>query len=469
MPEEEKPERIERLGKYEIIDELGHGGMARVFRARNSETGEIVAVKVLMPELTAQPAFIKRFRREVDTLRGLQHPCIVKVEDVGQEGLNHYYVMEYMDGPTLEDIMGAGGATMSVARALEFTRAIAEALQHAHAKGIIHRDIKPANIMTNSEGAIKLTDFGIAKDMDATRLTVTGGIVGTADYMSPEQAEGRRVTRKSDLYSLGVCLYEMLTGKVPFTGQTYLDVIRAHRYSIPESPKLLNPAIPGRLSRLVESMLEKDPNKRPASAADVIAQMDAFQNVSKELSQEERDAARELVRWALFPTADWKVYLLRIVLVALLVAGGVLAALGIRYRYFTTAAYKYGLGMEAFRERRYEEASKYFDQVLYFHGDSPLAEKAGQRLALIRQYQRKHAARTRRDGEETADANDLYETAVGLLAAGRTDEGLEWLELLAADYAETDGGRRAAAKLAEIRGLSQPLREPPEAAAGHSD
>lgn len=467
MPEEEKRRKIERLGDYEVIEELGHGGMAWVFRARDTRSGEIVAVKVLMPELTAQPAFIKRFHREIDTLRGLEHAAVVKILDVGQQDLYHYYVMEYMDGPNLEKIMRSS-PRMPVAEAFKFTRAIANALQHAHGTGIIHRDIKPANIMTDTAGNIKLADFGIAKDIDATRLTVTGGIVGTADYMSPEQAEGKRVTRKSDLYSLGVLMYEMLTGKVPFTGETYLDVIRAHRYSIPESPKLLNPSIPGRVARLVESMMEKDPDKRPASAAEVIGQIDAIENVSRRLSDEEREKATELVRWALFPTADWKTYVLRGVLVAALVAGSIIAAMGIRYRYFTPATYKFGLGMDAFRERRYEEAGKYFDQIIYFHGDSPLAEKARDHLAMIRHYQRRQAVKPRNSGGGATDGTELYADAIDLLKAGRRREAVQWLELLAADYADTEGGKKAAAKLAELSGAEEagdasPLEQDTEA------
>ena len=453
MPEEEKRQKIDRLGHYEVLEELGHGGMAWVFRARDDRTERIVAVKVLMPELTAQPAFIKRFYREIDTLRSLQHDAVVKILDVGQQDLYHYYVMEYMDGASLDTLMRSR-PRMPAAEALNFIRAIANALQHAHGDGIIHRDIKPANIMTDSAGNVKLADFGIAKDVEATRLTVTGGIVGTADYMSPEQAEGKRVTRKSDLYSLGVVMYEMLTGKVPFTGQTYLDVIRAHRYSLPESPKLLNPAIPGKVARLVESMMEKDPDKRPASAAAVIAEIDAIGNVSHELTPQERETATELVRWALFPTADWKIYLLRSVLAVLLIAGSIAAGLGIRYRYFTPAEHKFGLAMEAFRERRYEDAAKYFNQVTYFHDDSPLAKTARDQLNMIRHYQRKQAVKERNgDGVGNGvDGTDLYANAVNLLDAGRRDEAVQWLELLAADYGDTEGGKKAAAKLAELKG-----------------
>lgn len=448
MPEEHFHRKIERLGKYVVEEELGHGGMAWVFRAEDPDTQEMVAVKVLMPELTAQPAFVKRFHREIETLRNLEHPAVVRILDVGVEGDYQFYVMEYMDGPTLDKILRQS-LKLTVAEALGYTRAVANALQHAHGTGLVHRDIKPANIMTDTAGNVKLADFGIAKDMEATRLTVTGGIVGTADYMSPEQAEGRRVTRKSDIYSLGVCLYEMLTGRVPFTGKTYLDVIRAHRYSLPESPRSLNPAIPGKVARLVQSMMEKDPDKRPASAAEVIGEIDAIESVGSRLGDEEREVAGNLIRWALVPAADWKTYTLRISICLVVVVGLILAAWGAKYRYFTTAEDKFALGLETFWQGRYNKAARYFDHVVYFHPDSPQADGARRMLAVVRHKNRKKNTVQRRP-VKTPEALELYQQAVSLLESGRRKEAVERLRRLSADFADTKGGRKAAEKLAEL-------------------
>jgi tetratricopeptide (TPR) repeat protein len=458
MPDEKKRKRPRRLGPYEIIEEIGHGGMARVFRARHEETGRIVALKLLMPELTAQPAFIKRFHREVETLKSLEHPRIVPVLDVGEEGTFHYYVMEYMEGDNLESCLRRSTG-ISVSETLRFARAVAEALDYAHNKGIIHRDIKPANIMTDAAGNIKLADFGIAKDLEATRLTVTGSIIGTADYMSPEQAEGKRVTRRSDVYSLGVVLYEMLTGKVPFIGKTYLDVIRAHRFTIPEPPKLVNPAIPGRVARLVEEMMEKDPSRRPASGAEVIAQIDSIQNVSSRLSEEELATARDFVHLALLPSADWRIMTLKIAAVVVFIVAGVFAAWGLRYRYFTPASHKFDLAAAAFQDRDYEKAHRYFGHVVYFHPDTPEAEEAKKRIAYIRYVNAQKRAQERKPSQKPEEF-DFYDEGLRLLEEGRRQEAIEVFERLAKDLPGTEVGDLAAAKLAELA-AGGTAQEPP--------
>jgi len=255
----------ERLGRYRIKREIGRGGMGTVYEAVDEERGRVVALKVLPPELAREAQFFHRFRREIRTLAALDHGGIVKILDVGSEGARHYYAMEYVDGPSLQAILERE-RRLDPIRACEVGLQLCEALEHAHRRGVVHRDIKPANILVDSRGEAHLTDFGIAKVIQATRMTTTGGIVGTAEYMSPEQAEGRAVDRRSDLYSLGVVLYRALTGRVPFEGETVLDVIRQHRFAVLESPKELNPEIPSTLSALIEQLLEKDPEKRPPSA-----------------------------------------------------------------------------------------------------------------------------------------------------------------------------------------------------------
>jgi len=259
----------QHLGHYRIERELGRGGMGTVYQAVDEApdaAGRVVALKVLPPELAREPQFFHRFRREIRTLAKLDHPGIVRILDVGSEGTFHYYAMEYVDGPTLQNILERE-RRLDPMRACKLGLELCDALEHAHRQGIIHRDLKPANILLDAHGRTHLTDFGIAKVIEATRMTTTGGIVGTAEYMSPEQAEGRAVDRRSDLYGLGVVLYRALTGRVPFEGKTVLDVIRQHRYAVLESPKELNPEMPSALSALIEQLLEKEPEKRPPSAA----------------------------------------------------------------------------------------------------------------------------------------------------------------------------------------------------------
>jgi hypothetical protein len=446
---EETYANIEKLGKYKILAEIGRGGMARVFKAEDTESGRIVAVKALLPELASQPAFVKRFMREIETLRVLEHPRIVTILDVGEQGMAHYYVMEFMDGATI-DRQFRYGEKMSVPDALRIARAVAEALQYAHAKGVIHRDIKPANIMTTSTGEIKLADFGIAKDIEATRLTVTGGIVGTADYMSPEQAEGRRVTRKSDVYSLGVCLYQMLTGRLPFVGKTYMDVIRAHRFTLPESPKTLNPSLPMKVARLVEMMMEKDPEKRLSSAGDVLALIDAIETTGHGLTDEERESAREMVRLALVADYDWRKVAGKIALLVMIGVLGVLAALGLKYRYFTSADYKFSLAMTEFTQGNYERAKRYFEDVRRFHAQSDKAATARECiedcLRMIRE-KNKSAVTEKKKG---LSGQRQYEYAMDLEARGDRKGAIALFSRLATDFPGTQWGRLAAQQMARL-------------------
>jgi predicted Ser/Thr protein kinase len=256
----------ERLGHYRIKREIGRGGMGTVFEAEDERTRRTVALKVLPPELAREVSFVRRFRRETQALSVLDHPGIAKILGVGSEGGFHYYAMEYVDGSSLQALLAKEGR-LDPRRAADIGVELCQALEHAHSRGIIHRDLKPANVLIDSAGHAHLTDFGIAKVVEATRMTNTGGIVGTAEFMSPEQAEGREIDRRSDLYALGALLYRMVTGRVPFEGRTVLEVIQRHRFSMIESPRELNPAVPAALSALIEQLLEKEPERRPASAA----------------------------------------------------------------------------------------------------------------------------------------------------------------------------------------------------------
>ena len=212
-------------GRYEIGPVLGYGGMAEVLRGRDVRLGRDVAVKILRPDLARDPAFQARFRREAQSAAALNHPAIVAVYDTGEDAQNGvttpYIVMEYVEGRTLREVLQTEGALMPV-RSLEIVAGVCSALQYSHAAGIIHRDIKPANVMLTPSGAIKVMDFGIARAVTAAAATMTqtAAVIGTAQYLSPEQARGEVVDARSDIYSTGCLLYELLTGRPPFVGDS---------------------------------------------------------------------------------------------------------------------------------------------------------------------------------------------------------------------------------------------------------
>ncbi|MFN8523260.1 MAG: serine/threonine-protein kinase [Chloroflexota bacterium] len=250
-----------RLGRYRIEAEVGRGGMGQVFRATDEDLGRVVAVKVLPPFLGATEAFIERFRREARTVAALRHPGIVAIYDVGvQDGL-HYLVMEFLEGRSLATVM-EDDRPMDARRAVQLITQVAAALDHAHERGVIHRDVKPANVIVGPDDRATLTDFGIAHAAASERLTVSGGIVGTPVYMSPEQALGQTVDGRADLYSLAVVLYEMLAGAVPFQADSTPAVLMAHAYQDPPSLRLFEPSVAPALDAVLKRALAKDPAQR---------------------------------------------------------------------------------------------------------------------------------------------------------------------------------------------------------------
>jgi serine/threonine-protein kinase len=256
-----------RLGRYEIKQEIGHGGMARVYRALDTQLQRTVALKVMANQLGADPEFTRRFQREAVLAANLRHSSIVTVYDVGESDERRYIAMEFIEGKSLHAILQERGA-LGIGYAISTLNPLADALDFAHTQGAIHRDVKPHNVMIDVQGRVLLTDFGIAQpaNADKERLTRTGIFMGTPEYISPEQSEGKRVTRQSDLYSLAIVAYEIITGRVPFSGNTP-QLILAHARSAPPPPSVVAPDLPDELNLVMMRALAKQPQDRFQSGA----------------------------------------------------------------------------------------------------------------------------------------------------------------------------------------------------------
>ena len=251
--------------RYELIERIGGGGMALVYKARDLLLNRNVAVKVLRPQFTHDDDFVRRFRREAQAAASLSHPNIVSIYDVGQEDDLHYIVMEYVDGPNLNEIIQER-APLQPEEAVRIASQICDALDHAHSNQVIHRDIKPHNILIGKNGRVKVTDFGIARAAAASTITQTGSVVGSVHYFSPEHAKGVTAGEKSDIYSLGIVLYQMLTGRLPFLGESPISVALKHLREPFDRPRKVNPLIPQSLENVVLRAMRKDPKERYPSA-----------------------------------------------------------------------------------------------------------------------------------------------------------------------------------------------------------
>lgn len=259
----------EKLGSFRIEAILGTGAMGVVYRGISETTGKPAAVKVISGELAQKSKSYERFRREAEILKQFRHPNIVRFLAVGRYQGTSYFAMEYVAGETLEQMLRRQGPR-PWREIVELAIQTCEALHYAHEHGVVHRDLKPSNLMVSEEGQIKLTDFGIAKDLDATALTATGRTLGTAAYMAPEQIRGTpEVSHKTDLYALGVVLYQMLTGRVPFEGSSAVVLMHCHMNEPPPRPSARVAEIPVALDKLVVQLMAKDPNDRPWDAAAV--------------------------------------------------------------------------------------------------------------------------------------------------------------------------------------------------------
>ncbi len=266
MPEPTRDTMVD--GRYRVVSRLGAGGMADVFLAEDQQLGRKVALKLLHRRFAADPDFVERFRREAHAAAGLQHPNVVGVYDRGEFDGTYYIAMEYLPGRTLKQVI-RDEAPLDPIRAIDIAIQILKAARFAHGRGIIHRDLKPHNVIVDDAGDAKVTDFGIAR-AGASDMTETGSIMGTAQYLSPEQAQGHAVNASSDLYSVGVVLYEMLTGRVPFDGESAVTIALKHVSEAPEPPRALNPNIPPELEQTILWTLNKNPADRPADADQLI-------------------------------------------------------------------------------------------------------------------------------------------------------------------------------------------------------
>jgi serine/threonine-protein kinase len=255
------------VGSYKITDKIGEGGMGAVFRGIDVMLEREVAVKMLRPELSQQPNIVERFRSEAVTLAKLNHPNIATLYSFVRQGDDFFMVMEFVRGETLDDLIRRSGA-MPVDKAIGLLCQALEGIDHAHRMGIVHRDVKPANMMMTESGTLKVMDFGIARVLGTARMTKQGNIVGTIEYMSPEQVRGQETDARSDIYSLGILLYEMLTGRVPFSSDSEFDLMKMQIDEAPQPPRVFSAQIPQVVEQAIMRALAKRPEARFQSAAD---------------------------------------------------------------------------------------------------------------------------------------------------------------------------------------------------------
>jgi len=262
--------------RYQIIEELGHGGMGRVYKVHDTKIGEKIALKLIRPEAVFDKNTVERFSNELKLARKIRHKNICQMFDLGEDQGTRYITMEYVHGEDLKQLIRKVGR-LSPGQAIGIARQVCEGLEEAHKLGVVHRDLKPQNIMIDEDGNARIMDFGIARSLSGKSITGAGVMIGTPEYMSPEQVEGKDIDQRSDIYSLGVILYEMATGQVPFDGETALSVAMKHKSEIPKDPRALNPAVPADLSVVILKCLEKDPAKRFSTAAEVRSDLEKIE------------------------------------------------------------------------------------------------------------------------------------------------------------------------------------------------
>jgi eukaryotic-like serine/threonine-protein kinase len=304
--------------RYRLDELIGSGGMSTVYRAQDAVLGRTVAIKVLHPQFNADGDYVERFRREAQLAAALSHPHIVKVLDRGRQNGGQFIVFEYVDGETLKNLSDRAGP-LPVGQALRFGVQVASGLAYAHQAGVVHRDVKPQNVLLNGSRDAKVTDFGIARALDGNdAMTLTGTVLGSSEYISPEQAQGRRVTESTDIYSLGVVLYELLTGEPPFTGDNFVAVALRHIDEQPVPVRRHRPAVPQDVADAVERALAKNPADRfptmAAFGAELQRCLASLETAGPEADTADTMPPRRVRRSFRIPTAVW------VILAGLLVA-----------------------------------------------------------------------------------------------------------------------------------------------------
>ena len=282
-------------GRYKVLKKLGSGGMATVYLAEDQELGRRVAIKILNAKHASDEQFVERFRREASSAAGLSHPNIVQIYDRGKAEGTYYIAMEVIEGLSLKELIVKHGPS-PIPVAVNYGRQILAALRFAHRNSVVHRDIKPHNVLVDEEGRVKVTDFGIAR-AGASEMTEVGSIIGTAQYLSPEQARGAPVDARSDLYSVGVVLYELLTGEAPYNGETPVEIAMKHLSAVPEPPSVKRPEVPPELDAVVLRALAKNPDDRFQSVEEMDADLNAISK-GMEISETTTDAATTVLAGA---------------------------------------------------------------------------------------------------------------------------------------------------------------------------
>jgi serine/threonine protein kinase/predicted Zn-dependent protease len=275
-PQEELTRGTTLAGRYEILEELGRGGMGNVYRVVDKKINEEVALKLLKPEIASDRKTLERFSNELKLARKIVHKNVGRMYHLSEEGGTHFITMEYVPGQDLKGLIRQSGQ-LAVGTTISIAKQICEGLSEAHRLGVVHRDLKPSNIMIDKDGSARIMDFGIARSLKGKGITGAGVIIGTPEYMSPEQVEGKELDQRSDLYSLGIILYEMVTGRVPFEGDTPLSIAVRHKTESPPDPKELNAQTPDDLSRMIHKCMEKNKETRYQSAGEVLAELDKIE------------------------------------------------------------------------------------------------------------------------------------------------------------------------------------------------
>ncbi len=283
-PKEELTTGSTFAGRYQIIEELGKGGMGRVYKVLDKEVNAKVALKLIKPEIASDKKTIERFRNELKVARDIAHKNVCRMYHLGKEEGAYYITMEYVSGEDLKSFIRRSGL-ISVGKAISIANQVCEGLLEAHRLGVVHRDLKPQNIMIDKEGNARIMDFGIARSLRAKGITGSGVMIGTPEYMSPEQVDGKEADQRADIYSLGVILYEMVTGRVPFEGDTPFSIGVKQKSEIPRAPKEINEQIPEDLDRVILKCMEKDKEKRYQSVGELHSEL---MNLEKGIPTTER-------------------------------------------------------------------------------------------------------------------------------------------------------------------------------------